>query len=829
MLTAWMFSTPAVGPHLSCPLMDASMDGPRMFCPVPGPSRPRDLLQRQHSTPAALHQDWHESEQQTIQAERKQRLQKSLSLDETSGKTKMASCIIKSVLSKRMQYEQNLQDVSEQAFAPSTSHSAANNDYLTSAKELCNDTTKVTPVSPAAESVSGRIPLSSPTQITKSQTKSSSIKEHVSVSSKTQAKLTAKHSFNHSFSSLGRTDFLGSGTEITSSSQSEKNKLGPSKEAVKLTRQSSREKLSCDSAKSKAWNPSVAKQAAVKTTPEYHCTTQGAHKQQSVKNQPISSSEQENQKEVKECPTTAGCLAHDQDASKSDNVLSQSTQCGAGIEHQSDSGELGTPGLSGNTGAQSQGKFKAIAPVHVVRDMRSLVKNKYSLSFRGPAEAGQGLEDKDPGFSSKAPRQINKQGRDKGKGYKQEEKLKVQKATSTLALDRIRDLGPFLGTPKGCASKDIAFSESHDNTPSVRFSKVSPISTVKPNSCAMSISPETQDSQTANSQTDVQGSNTNAEQTNRTGVPPRASEEISTEISKNGQSVDSSKPGYETGRGYAEHQRQQLAAVQQYHPPTAICDQQDNCKPSEQICPSNKDGRQTPGQPPRSQSSVAPLSACILTVATTPVMPPYFYKPNSLGYQTISPHMGAVSYVQGPLLLQTPSHNPPSNGPVPLMRLPSEEGRPSLPCQPDGCAVQRCSSNQSENGETRPNLPSPDTQPCMAFTASLGAKVTRGSVSLLCPEVGGGLAQGPRQLLLDPETGRCFYMDVPQLPQRKMLFDPETCQYVEVLLPQQTVSSAAVPHACAVPLTSLHIPAIYNPHCLLYIQAHHTVLQPPGP
>ncbi|KAK1787394.1 hypothetical protein P4O66_002886 [Electrophorus voltai] len=792
---------------------------------VPGPSRPRDLLHRQHSTPAALHQDCRELEQHSVQAERKQRLQKSLSLDETSGKTKMASCIIKSVLSKRMQHEQNLQDVSDRAFAPSIAYSKASNDYLTSAKEVCNEVT-----GPLSDCFTFS---SSPTLKPKSKTKSSSIKEHISVSSKTQAKLIAKHSFNPPFSGLSRTEFLGRGTEITITSESEKEKLGLSKEAVWLSSQSSGEKLSCDSAKGKACNPSVAKQATVKTTPEECRTAQGAHKQQNVKNQPLINLEKEKkQNEVKEStpsPTMAACLGHGLDANTSDNALSQFAQCGAVKAQQSDRGELRTPGLSVNMGAQSQGKFKAIAPVHMVRDMRSLVKNKYSLSFRGPAEAGQGLEDKAHDLSSKMLHQINNQGGDKGKRYNQDEKLHVQKFTSPLALDRIRDLAPLLATPKGCATKATAFLESHDNIPSAGFTKVSPISTVKPNSCALSKSPEAQNSQIATSQADVQCSNTNVKQTNWTDIALRASEETSTAISKNGQSVDSSKPGYEKRRGSGEPQSQELAAVQQYCPPSVSSEQQNNSKSSDQICSANKDGHQTPGPPPGSQTSAGPLSTCILTVAPTPVLPPYFYKPNSLGYQTISPHMGTVSYVQGPLLLQTPSHKQPTNSPVPLMRSLSEEGRLlSLPCQTDGCTVQ-ASSIQSENEETRPKKPSLDTQQCTAFTALLGAKVTRGNASFLYPEVGEGLAQSSHQLLLDPETGHCFYVDKPQLPQRKMLFDPETCQYIEVLLPRQTLSSPALPHPCPVPFTPLHIPAIYTPPCLSYVQAHHAVLQPPGP
>lgn len=68
-------------------------------------SHSRETLMRQHSTPAAM-QEFYTSERSpepNQQNERKSKLHKSASLDETCTKTKMASCLIKNVLSKRMQ------------------------------------------------------------------------------------------------------------------------------------------------------------------------------------------------------------------------------------------------------------------------------------------------------------------------------------------------------------------------------------------------------------------------------------------------------------------------------------------------------------------------------------------------------------------------------------------------------------------------------------------------------------------------------------------------------------------------------------------------------
>ncbi|XP_040029734.2 uncharacterized protein LOC120817505 [Gasterosteus aculeatus] len=65
----------------------------------------REKLMRQHSTPAAMPECYASERnlEQHQQNKRKSKLQKSASLDETCTKTKMATCLIKSVLSKKMQ------------------------------------------------------------------------------------------------------------------------------------------------------------------------------------------------------------------------------------------------------------------------------------------------------------------------------------------------------------------------------------------------------------------------------------------------------------------------------------------------------------------------------------------------------------------------------------------------------------------------------------------------------------------------------------------------------------------------------------------------------
>ncbi|XP_030429163.1 uncharacterized protein LOC115656509 isoform X1 [Gopherus evgoodei] len=49
--------------------------------------------------------------------------------------------------------------------------------------------------------------------------------------------------------------------------------------------------------------------------------------------------------------------------------------------------------------------------------------------------------------------------------------------------------------------------------------------------------------------------------------------------------------------------------------------------------------------------------------------------------------------------------------------------------------------------------------------------------------------QAHRKMLIDPDSGKCYYMEPPRQPQLKMLFDPETGQYLEVLIPPVPLAS----------------------------------------
>ncbi|XP_060783160.1 cardiac-enriched FHL2-interacting protein [Neoarius graeffei] len=99
-----------------------------------------------------------------------------------------------------------------------------------------------------------------------------------------------------------------------------------------------------------------------------------------------------------------------------------------------------------------------------------------------------------------------------------------------------------------------------------------------------------------------------------------------------------------------------------------------------------------------------------------------------------------------------------------------------------------------------------------------------GGGGVLYPENTSGLGYGqsPRRVLLDPETGKYFYIEVPMQPVRKMLFDPEIGQYVEVLIPQQAMPNSSVYPPTAAPYQGpYHGQGLYASQYLPYAMPPH--------
>ncbi|KAM9373317.1 proline-rich basic protein 1 [Phaethornis superciliosus] len=71
----------------------------------------------------------------------------------------------------------------------------------------------------------------------------------------------------------------------------------------------------------------------------------------------------------------------------------------------------------------------------------------------------------------------------------------------------------------------------------------------------------------------------------------------------------------------------------------------------------------------------------------------------------------------------------------------------------------------------------------------------------------------PRRMLVDPDSGKCYYMEPPRQPQLKTLYDPETGQYLEVLIPP-AASHAGLYQAPCNPLVMA--PGVYTPPYVPY-------------
>ncbi|KAM4892821.1 proline-rich basic protein 1 [Sylvia borin] len=145
--------------------------------------------------------------------------------------------------------------------------------------------------------------------------------------------------------------------------------------------------------------------------------------------------------------------------------------------------------------------------------------------------------------------------------------------------------------------------------------------------------------------------------------------------------------------------------------------------------------------------------------------------PTSLGHPSVSNMAGTFF---GSPFVPNPASAPLGSGAYPLpagevpWSKPSPE--PPLPRPPEGpAAVEPPAQPHLEDAShflSRTDGPSPSGRsrqsPPKPFSAPLPAQ---------------------RRMLVDPSSGKCYYMEPPRQPQMKTLYDPETGQYLEVLVP----------------------------------------------
>ncbi|XP_059681577.1 proline-rich basic protein 1 [Gavia stellata] len=182
--------------------------------------------------------------------------------------------------------------------------------------------------------------------------------------------------------------------------------------------------------------------------------------------------------------------------------------------------------------------------------------------------------------------------------------------------------------------------------------------------------------------------------------------------------------------------------------------------------------------------------------------------PPSLGHPSVS---SVASSSFGSPLAPNPAGAPLGTGVCPLAGGEAPWSKPSpeppLPRPPEGLAA----------GEHLVPLPPAQPQPRLEDAphflrrtdgASPGSKSTPSPTKPFAPHL-----PTHRRMLVDPDSGKCYYMEPPRQPQLKTLYDPETGQYLEVLIPP-VASHAGLYHAPFNPLVMA--PGVYAPPYMPY-------------
>ncbi|KAM3601101.1 uncharacterized protein V6R79_007651 [Siganus canaliculatus] len=228
-------------------------------------------------------------------------------------------------------------------------------------------------------------------------------------------------------------------------------------------------------------------------------------------------------------------------------------------------------------------------------------------------------------------------------------------------------------------------------------------------------------------------------------------------------------------------------------------------------------GQSEPGSPPTSvcvQPRVSMVTrpapsaqeqGSTLGLSSQQILHSYFYIPQSLAAPPTHLHQGRVSYIHGPLSYIQP---PPT---LQLLRRP--EGEQTAGNTSEGLTHLKAAPRQSSRDQSIQESPPEIT----ASAAASPGTVLTGSAP--CP------------VMIDPTSGRCFYMDPAPQPQRKMLLDPETGQYVQVFLPAASSAPFTAPVINTTPTflsvmqlqPTVAVPPFYIPSCLPL-----TIHSPPG-
>ncbi|KAM7000589.1 uncharacterized protein LKV04_005418 [Tautogolabrus adspersus] len=423
-------------------------------------SNSSETCMRQHITTAAM-QECYPSEcspEPNQQHERKPKLQKSVSLDESCSKTKMATCLIKSVLSKKMQSVDEQQDelVGEEVSPSFEENSPPTETVASSLKESPKPTLSSSlqsdfSISSEVLSVKGEPKMKDEAKTTKSFGEISSIRPSSSSSSRSLI-----------FSQSESEDADSESRNATSRSESKSEMTVPfnskhSRTAVLNDSKTWDEKESGESANATARNTvasSVTRATSIQartTNRDQECENTEDHKQlQQGDNGAYTSNTQAITLKAMEKKTASlnVCLTPEADDRPGGSSPDQSFQ--KKEERKEDSVDDKVEEEEENDSNQVK------VPIHKVRDVRRLVKNTYNLSFKatGPTMPSTVNKEKMQHFNPEKMDRVKEERMEKVESEaerredreeefrlqrKKEQKEEVKDSTLSLPLQRRRN------------------------------------------------------------------------------------------------------------------------------------------------------------------------------------------------------------------------------------------------------------------------------------------------------------------------------------------------------------------------------------------------------
>ncbi|XP_071362833.1 serine-rich adhesin for platelets [Trachinotus anak] len=351
----------------------------------------RETFMRQHSTPAAT-QDCYPSEhslEPNQKNERKGKLQKSASLDETCSKTKMATCLIKSVLSKKMQSADKQTDEQAEEVSPAfEENSPPTESAVAPQKESPKpDTHDLSSSLPSDYGLSSEGFLVRGEPSTKDEVKppkSFGVRSYNRPSSSSSSR-----SVNFSQTDSEEADSQSrNATSLKSEMRSEFEVPFDSKQSTTLVQRADDiktwdEREGGDSANSTAGSTGAPSATGADSTQvrmtnrDQECENTEDHKQlQQGDKSAYKSKTQEITLKAVEKKKASLSVSLTPEAENKPNASSPEMS----LREKDERGEISVDEKT--EGDEGNGNNKAKAPIHKVRDVRRLVKNTYNLSFK---------------------------------------------------------------------------------------------------------------------------------------------------------------------------------------------------------------------------------------------------------------------------------------------------------------------------------------------------------------------------------------------------------------------------------------------------------------